>query len=117
MAGNADTRSIIFVHGLGSNPDTTWRARRPVTTDDALDEALSDSKRYVTWISDFLPDDLPSTARRDVRMFFYNYDSYWKRDAVQTRLWNLGNSLLEHINGEIRLSERVSIMNPSLEHH
>jgi len=86
-------------------------------TADAPEEALPDSERYVSWISDFLPDDLPQAARRDVRMFFYNYDSYWKRDAVQTRLWNLGNSLLEHINGEIRLSERVSMMNQSLEHH
>lgn len=86
-------------------------------TGDAPEEALSESERYVTWISDFLPDDLPQTARKDIRMFFYNYDSYWKRDAVQTRLWNLGNSLLEHISGKIRPSERVRIMNPSLEHH
>ncbi|KAJ5899177.1 hypothetical protein N7495_003921 [Penicillium taxi] len=39
--------------------------------------------------------------RKDARIFFYNYDSYWKRDAVYTRLTSVGNSLLEHIDGQI----------------
>lgn len=56
----------------------------------------------MNWVSDFLPNDLPTAIRKDTRIFFYNYDSYWKRDAVQTRLWNLGNGLLEHISGGIR---------------
>ncbi|RLM00009.1 hypothetical protein CFD26_106277 [Aspergillus turcosus] len=30
---------------------------------------------------------------------------YWKRDVIETRLSILGNNLLEHINGQIRLSE------------
>ena len=63
----------------------------------------------MNWVSDFLPDDLLPAIRRDVRMFFYNYDSYYKRDAVYTRLTNLGNELLEHINGEIRVSEAVRL--------
>lgn len=109
---NTNIRSIIFVHGLGSNPDTTWRARKPTTTPNVPEEALPDiSERYVTWVSDFLPGDLLPATRRDVRMFFYNYDSYWKRDALYTRLSVLGNGLLEHISGEIRLSEEVSIDN------
>ena len=63
----------------------------------------------MNWISDFLPDDLPPTTRKDTRIFFYNYDSYWKRDAVHTRLWNLGNELIEHIHAGIRRSEEVRI--------
>ncbi|KAK4667919.1 LOW QUALITY PROTEIN: uncharacterized protein QC764_0111100 [Podospora pseudoanserina] len=102
----ADGIDIIFVHGLGSNPDSTWRATkhatRQATTADIPEEAVTDNEQFVNWVSDFLPSDL---FRRDVRLFFYNYDSYWKRDAVHTRLTNLGNELLEHIGG-IRMSER-----------
>ena len=76
---------------------------------DASEEAAPDNERLVNWVRDFLPEDLPTAIRRDVRMFFYNYDSYWKRDAVHTRLAHHGNELLEHINGEIRVSEAVSI--------
>lgn len=95
--------SIVFVHGLGSNPDTTWQARRLADTPDA------NSDRYVNWVSEFLPDDLPPITRKDTRLYFYNYDSYWKRDAVQTRLWDLGEKLLEHIKTGIRRSEEVRI--------
>jgi len=114
--GLLNRSSIIFVHGLGSNPDTTWRAARPPATADAPEEAVSDSNRFVNWVSDFLPDDFLPATHRDVRMFYYNYDSYWKRDAVHTRLANLGNALLEHIR-DIRASETVSIgnrVNPGL---
>ncbi|KAK3368554.1 hypothetical protein B0H63DRAFT_77770 [Podospora didyma] len=100
----ADGFDIIFVHGLGSNPDTTWRATKPAAVADTPEEAGTDSERFVNWVSDFLPGDI-LPASKDVRIFFYNYDSYWKRDAVNTRLTNLGNELLEHINGEIRISE------------
>jgi hypothetical protein len=70
---------------------------------------VPESEQFVNWVSDFLPDDYPPAIRRDVRMFFYNYDSYYKRDAVYTRLTNLGNGLLEHINGEIRVSKAVRL--------
>jgi hypothetical protein len=46
--------------------------------------------QYANWVSEFLPDDLPSTAHKDTRIFFYKYESYWNRDAVKTRLWDLG---------------------------
>lgn len=103
----ADKLSIIFVHGLGSNPDTTWRARTPRTTPNNIDEASSDTDQYVNWVTDFLSDDLPLAVRSDVRLFFYNYDSYWERAAVYTRLQTLGNDLLEHILNS-RVPEAVS---------
>ena len=76
---------------------------------DITEDATPDSERFVNWVTDFLPGDIVPEGDTDVRIFFYNYDSYWKRDAVHTRLTNLGNELLEHINGKIRLSETVSI--------
>lgn len=63
----------------------------------------------MNWVSDFLPNDLPPEVRKDTRIFFYNYDSYWKRDAVYTRLTSVGNNLLEHIDGQARLSQNASI--------
>jgi hypothetical protein len=107
--GIANRRSIVFVHGLGSNPDTTWQAARRAEAANASQEAARDNDRSVNWVRDFLPEDLPPAIYRDVRMFFYNYDSYWKREAVHTRLAHDGNELLEHINGKIRVSEAVSI--------
>ncbi|KAK3898990.1 hypothetical protein C8A05DRAFT_37396, partial [Staphylotrichum tortipilum] len=101
----ADGIDIVFVHGLGSNPDTTWHAVRRAEATHTSEEAALDNERFVNWVRDFLPDDLPTAIRKDVRMFFYNYDSYWKRDAVHTRLAHHGNELLEHIDGEIRVSE------------
>ncbi|KAK5651032.1 hypothetical protein OQA88_1501, partial [Cercophora sp. LCS_1] len=101
----ADGFDIVFVHGLGSNPDTTWRAAKPIAAGNIPEEAAPDSERFVNWVSDFLPGDILPAGSTDVRIFFYNYDSYWKRDAVHTRLTNLGNELLEHINGRIHVSE------------
>ena len=67
----------------------------------------------MNWISEFLPNDLPPNSPNDTRVYFYNFDSYWKRDAVRTRLQNLGNGLLEHIKG-IRQSEQVKFIPKSL---
>jgi hypothetical protein len=61
----------------------------------------------VNWVSELLPNDLPPAVREDTRIFFYNYNSYWKRDALHTRLSTLGNELLEHIKTEIRRTEEV----------
>ena len=69
---------------------------------------VTDDKEYVCWVTDFLPQDIPPAMREDIRIFFYNHDSFWKRDAVQTRLWNLGHNLLSQISTEIRRTEEVS---------
>ena len=81
--------SIIFVHGLGSNPDTTWGPR--------------DSN----WVNRFLLEDIPSAVRSHARIYFYNYETYYKRDAIQARLRTYGEHLLSHINTEIRGTEKV----------
>lgn len=94
--------SIIFVHGLGSNPDTTW------TVQVSQSESLLDTKKRVCWISDFLPQDFSPTIRKSTRAFFYNHDSYWQRDAVQARLWSLGEGFLQRIRASIRNSDEVS---------
>ncbi|KAH8595298.1 hypothetical protein B0O99DRAFT_741175 [Bisporella sp. PMI_857] len=71
---------IIFVHGLGSNPDTTWLGKT-----DASD---------IDWITSLLPHDLQPNLLPDTRLFHYNYDSYWFRDALEVRLEDLSSKLL-----------------------
>ncbi|KAJ5123879.1 uncharacterized protein N7515_007704 [Penicillium bovifimosum] len=78
---------LIFVHGLGSNPDTTWQARNSTNTAHLTEETRPNSEQYVNWVSEFLPSDLP------------------RRDAVYTRLQTVGTHLLEHIDGQIRQSK------------
>lgn len=96
--------SIIFVHGLGSNPDTTWTVQTQPSKSTA-----TDIQRNISWISEFLPQDLPPSIRENTRVFFYNHDSYWQRDAVQTRLWSLGEGLLQRIRINIRNTEDVGL--------
>ncbi|MCJ1307315.1 hypothetical protein MMC25_000961 [Agyrium rufum] len=96
---------IIFVHGLGSNPDTTWRARRVDPLQDKDVHPRYTDEQYVNWVSEFLPSDLSPTVRTDTRIFFYNYDSYWKRDALHTGLLELGGNLLEQVRTQLRQTE------------
>ncbi|RDW56494.1 hypothetical protein BP5796_13135 [Coleophoma crateriformis] len=96
---------IIFVHGLGSNPDTTWRARKVDLLHDKAGCPRSTNDEYVNWISEFLPHDLPPTVCKDTRILFYNYDSYWKRDALKTGLVELGGQLLEEVKTKLRQTE------------
>jgi hypothetical protein len=95
------------VHGLGSNPDTTWRARRVNPQQDKAARPRTTEDQYVNWVSEFLPCDLPPTVRKDTRIFFYNYDSYWKRDALHTGLLELGGNLLEQVKTKLRQTEEV----------
>jgi hypothetical protein len=64
----------------------------------------------VTWVRDFLPVDLVSDGgHQDIRLFFYNYDSYWKRDALPERLTTLGSALVSWITSQIRTTDAVRI--------
>ncbi|OAP62754.1 hypothetical protein AYL99_01981 [Fonsecaea erecta] len=93
---------LIFVHGLGSNPDTTWRAAIPTK------ESQSDSRvawDYVWWVRDLLPEDIPPAVRENVRVFHYNHDSSYLRDAPQILLTGLGETLVHDLDallGETR---------------
>ncbi|KAJ5512053.1 hypothetical protein N7463_001605 [Penicillium fimorum] len=88
---------VVFVHGLGSNPDTTWQARKAIQGDP--------SEANVNWVSEFLPDDLLQFDGGNIHLYFFNFDSFWKRDAVQVRLVTIGNDLLEHMANGIRRSQ------------
>jgi hypothetical protein len=99
------------VHGLGSNPDTTWRTEKVSTqpqSEKSTAEYTTSDKEYVCWVTDFLPQDISPEERKDICVFFYNHDSFWQKNAVQTRLQNLGLDLLNRIKTHIRRTEEVS---------
>jgi hypothetical protein len=75
------TADIIFVHGLGSLPDSTWHKPLP-----------GQKTKYpegVHWVRDLLPSDIP-----DARLMFFNYDSTVYNDAPQKSLRTIGDELL-----------------------
>jgi len=65
------------------------------------------SEPYINWVADFLPYDLPPETVPGLRLYFYNYDSYWLKDAIETRLWNLGEGLLSKVASHIRRTKAV----------
>ncbi|KIW70685.1 hypothetical protein PV04_02930 [Phialophora macrospora] len=99
---------LVFVHGLGSNPDTTWRAAIPTNAsqpnqNDAPNSAVS--YEYVWWVRDLLPEDIPPSIRENIRAFHYNYDSSYLREAPQTLLRGLGNALVHDLDGMLEETE------------
>ncbi|KJZ70980.1 hypothetical protein HIM_09635 [Hirsutella minnesotensis 3608] len=76
------TTDIIFVHGLGADPTKTWR------------------HGDVCWISQLFPQDLKEKGIQSVRLFTFNYDSFWVRDANSTRLADTARSLGQQLTGD-----------------
>lgn len=99
---------IIFVHGLGSQPDSTWRAEKRVE-DLALqnDGNQRQQRKYVYWVNDYLAPDLASKYCRGIRLFYYNYDSAYYRDASEKRLQDLGEQLFSRVTSRRRSLKSV----------
>ncbi|RMZ89045.1 hypothetical protein DV736_g3719, partial [Chaetothyriales sp. CBS 134916] len=84
-AGERPIMAVIFVHGLGADPARTWH------------------HGDVCWITDLLPKDLErKDLQSSVRLFTFNYDSFWVRDSNSTRLTVTAESLRRAItNGQL----------------
>ena len=89
---------IVFVHGLGSQPDSTWRAEKRLDALESQHGKQLKRKEYVYWVKDFLAPDLAATGHEGIRLFHYNYDSAYYRDASEKRLQDLGDQLLSRIS-------------------
>ena len=83
-----DSSSIVAVHGLGSNPDTAWLARRS----------------RASWLADFLP-----TTHKDFRIIAVNHDSRWDAYSPGQSLRDYGQVILDSI-ARLRLDEEVGII-------
>ncbi|KAE8366385.1 hypothetical protein BDV27DRAFT_155999 [Aspergillus caelatus] len=96
---------IILVHGLGSNPDTTWhRLVESQSHDDSGDPSLG--RRYVNWVTDFFCEDLPADVQKNTRVFFYNYEV-----AIQERRTRLGQELFQEVSSlAVKTPERHFIL-------
>jgi hypothetical protein len=99
-----DERSVVLLHGLGSHPDTAWSAKVDL---DHVSGNPTETNRLVCWVTDFLPQDIPIDMRPNIRLFFYNYDTYYMRDAVHTTIENAAQNFLGHLNS-VRQTDTVS---------
>ena len=64
-------------------------------------------QRDICWVSEFLADDITPEHKKRIRVYFFNYDSYWKRDAIQAQLNHFGKDLLARLNTEVRKTDEV----------
>jgi hypothetical protein len=83
--------SIVAIHGLGADPDHTWRGR-------------DENKKHVNWLTQ--PDMLPK-AVPDARIMRFGYKSDWfgKFEAKMTFVDNVAQRLLEDLK-ELRVVQR-----------
>lgn len=82
--------SVVFVHGLASNPATTWTARAE----------RSNNTERVDWITKFLAPDLCANLqiKERLRMFYFNYESTWMYNASDARLREFGMTLRQELS-------------------
>ena len=90
----------MFIHGLGSNLDTTWTATN------------EDTARLVHWVTDFLLAGLSRDIAQKTRIYFFNYDTNWRRDALEARLNHISEKLLLSLQDLVRQNATVSIPFP-----
>ena len=89
--------SIVFVHGLASNPDTTWCGTGP--------------SGKVNWIKDFLAPDLADAApEQAIELWQYNYNSFWWRQASHYSLTEYGTDLCEALETLVSQTSDRSIV-------
>ena len=99
LYSNANSYSVIAVHGLGAHPDITWTSLKDPN------KSKSDGKNYTTWLTeeDMLPAALPKA-----RIMRYGYASDWfGKDMVQTRASSIAKNLLNGVLNKRKVNGRV----------
>lgn len=92
--------SVIAVHGLASNPQTTWRTSTHVQQDVSLVSTYSESTTSTAphrssispesiWLRDFLPQE-----GLRVRVIMFNHNTAWEANALSKSLDDYGEDLL-----------------------
>ncbi|KAK0743982.1 hypothetical protein B0T18DRAFT_194032 [Schizothecium vesticola] len=95
IPGSHTQTAVIFVHGLGANPNTTWKSGD------------------ICWITQFLPDDLNEVGSQSrVRLLLFNYKSFWLRRSRQ-RLGETANALLQELNSDELLRKDIILIGHS----
>ena len=88
--------SIIAVHGLASNPKTTWVSRKH-----AQDGNSPDPSARLMWLRDFLPRDIPNA-----RVMAFNHNTGWETNALSKSLSHYGDDLLRALQ-RVRQTDEV----------
>jgi hypothetical protein len=104
--------SVIAVHGLGSNPQTTWQTRRngrqiaslvsasSEGPPEAVNTANAISPNHI-WLRDFLPQE-----NLGVRVMLFNHNTAWETNALSKSLRDYGEDLLGELC-EARKTDKV----------
>lgn len=98
------TGSIVAVHGLGSDPDTTWKSRRNLSLEKFRGPTPSENQRL--WLNEFLPEDLRKVGF-SVRIMTFNHNTRWTANAVNKSLFDFAEDLLRELSAN-RQSAEVS---------
>lgn len=98
--------SLIFVHGLGSNPDTTWSAKPTASSGDAFPPSRmnGDSVPRENWVTELFLPSIPDELSKSTSVYFFNYNSYWVRDALVFRTKHISDDLLGHLAVSLKKS-------------
>jgi hypothetical protein len=70
--------SVVAVHGLGSNPSTTWQSR-----------SSSPAGPTISWLRDLLPQE-----NLHIRVLICNHNTRWDTGAINKSLQHYGDDLL-----------------------
>ena len=85
--------SIIAVHGLASNPKTTWESRKHSEDTCIHDRQIKrPPDAPITkpmWLRDFLPEE-----GLDARIMAFNHNTAWEANALSKSLQDYGDDLL-----------------------
>jgi len=94
--------SIVAVHGLGSNPHTTWLPRKSSRSEDGSSQIDPTAKPM--WLRDILPQDLQGHGFR-VRVLAFNHNTRWKVNAPSKSLQDYAEDLLRKLDYKRQLEE------------
>ncbi|OCL09943.1 hypothetical protein AOQ84DRAFT_290259 [Glonium stellatum] len=85
---------IIAIHGLASNPETTWESReKPQNTD----------SKPPLWLCDFLPHE-----NLNARVIAFNHNTAWEANALSKSLHEYGDDLLRALRRIRQTTEEMS---------
>lgn len=94
--------SIVAVHGLGSNPHTTWLPRKSSRPEDGSGQIDPTTKPM--WLRDILPQDLQGRGFR-VRVLAFNHNTRWKVSALSKSVQDYAEDLLRKLDYKRQLEE------------
>ena len=93
--------SIVVVHGLASNPKTTYEMRIH-----SKDSSLVASTTKPMWLRDFLPEE-----NLNARIMAFSHNTAWEANALSKSLQECGDDLLRALR---RVRQKAEVENDSL---